>query len=182
MPMATKKRKQRTDTWEADPPRSNIERVIGMLSTHGVNFQGGTGGVPEMTPSDFAGALAGLKDPIAEGIIPAMLGDQAAKGRLGYALHEWGWNHWRAKRRQQEISEPLHARMAGAATHCYVERKVWPKRYLFRKIGVGQERWDKLEPHFRDMTSKLHIAEQALAWHLKQKFPSRALDLGTENP
>lgn len=167
MPTA-RMRKHRTDTWEADPPKTIAERLSSVASIHGVDpSQDGRGGVPELSAHEFQARICGSGDPLGQAAAALRILDETQRmPEVVRALHLWGWLQWMKRGRRQSIQAPLHERLAALAVTEFYERRRRARDERIEFLNIGPQRWERLASHYADMVSRLLQGESRVLAHV----------------
>ena len=156
--------------FEAKPPRSILERVVSGLSERGIEIGKPPGGIPELTPSDYAAAISGVPDAMASGLFfGGFLSNDKARGALIKRLHLWGWMRWAENERAPKIDILTHGRLCALAVFEHIHSDQTAKERE-RALKVSRTTFTKLVPHYHDLRDRLSQAESVLIRHLHQRL------------
>lgn len=160
--------------FEANPPRTALERVLTRLSICTTTREptGATRG-EEITEAEFAGMIAGmphggdrlLRD-LAELLAWAYLDYPDAMEQLTIHLDTWGRQRVLFRYADLKVTGQEHRRVAGALARRHVNREYQRLPDLLAAMGISERRW----PQWRDwvdvMASRISQADADLARHL----------------
>lgn len=156
-------------THEPSPKRSMLERLITALAMRGATpLRIGSGGLPEMTSSDWAGALSGSGDPIGEEVVwVRYLGRDPT--RLVRALHLYGWHRLGEKSGHFRVSSDEHRGLAAIAVAQHAGWQRMTREEVMHRLRMGRTRYDELRPHHVDLVTRLANGESVAMSHLRRR-------------
>jgi len=157
-----------TNYYTKDRP-GPLERVISKLSVQTVALGSPGGGAPELTASDMAAAVAGLRDEVGQ-LLPDVFAEEAqAVDRTVQLLDAWGWMQWRVRWPAKAITGALHGRLAEAVVADYqLGGKGYAVRDICAHLQCSGARFAQLAPQWDLLFGRLLEAESALAAHLRR--------------
>jgi hypothetical protein len=158
-------------TFEAKPHTGPLERVVSQLSIKGaeVGREGG-GGVPELTPSDYAAMTAGLSDPVARELIGVICEDAGSVTQAVRELDGWGWMRFRIDFPDRRITGKVHGLLAVAAVAEYQAGSAYPIDEICRFLKMDRRQFLPLAPHFSSLNRRLLEAEQRIVGHISAQL------------
>jgi len=147
-------------TWESSPVRINAEKLASAMNLHGLRLGTPGGGVPELTDQELGAMLSGSSDRMGELLVLARYAEyHTLAPEIAEILSDWGLAKWVRERLPHEISCPLHLRISELAVYEAILFKRLNRHQRAAAVGIGKDRWSKLQYHFADLCSRLVNAE-----------------------
>lgn len=167
-----------SSTYETNPPRTYLERILSRLSIKSPRIgNDGAGGTPEYVGAEAAALLAGLRDPLARELVGVCLDDGQSFEIALSILDLRGWIRWREAYPRTKIDAEQHQELTRAALMEYQAGKGWQIRDLRETLRVSGDRWRRLCPQYLWLGREIEQANHTVAEHLARQ-ERRLADLG----
>lgn len=158
-------------TWESNPARVSVERLASAMNLHGLRLGTPGGGAPELTDQELGAMLSGSHDRMGELMVLARYAEyHSLIPQIAKMLDTWGLELWVRKRIPHEFSCPLHFKIAELAVNELVHFTRLNRHQRAAAVGIGKDRWSKLQYHFADLCSRLVNAERNALYQLDKNL------------
>jgi len=159
-------------THEVHPPKGPFERVVEAMGieTAKLGKEGGYS-IPEFSPHEFISMTAGMADPVARELAGVMSEHAACVNAAVQQMNLWGWNRMLVDWPDVKVSGRIHSKLAFAVVADYqAGGGGYELRDIRAFLGVKDQEFKRLVPHWYAMKNRLLEAESKMIHHLVRQI------------